>query len=64
MTHPHRRRRLAARVRSQGEFGTGHSGLSLVDCGEHAFTEIEAFPLHYDPVAGMSELAHLDGELA
>jgi hypothetical protein len=42
----------------------GHSGLSLLNCGEHVFTEIQAFPLPHAPVEGISELAHLYGELA
>jgi hypothetical protein len=49
MTHPHHRRRLAARVRSQGGFSAGHSGLGLLDRGEHVFTEIQAFPLRHAP---------------
>jgi len=63
MTHPHYRR-LAARVRSHSGFSAGHSGLSLLDRGEHAFTKIPAIPLRHAPVAGISELAHLSGELA
>jgi hypothetical protein len=31
--------------------------------GEHAFTEIQAFPFADAPVEGKSDLAHLDGEL-
>ena len=43
---------------SQGGFSAGHSGLSLLNRGEHAFTEIRAFPLRHAPVEGISELAH------
>jgi hypothetical protein len=64
MTHPHHRRRLAARVLSQGGFSAGYSGLSLLNRGEHAFTEIQAFPLHHAPTGGISKLAYLNGELA
>ena len=42
----------------------GHSDLSLLNRGEHAFTEIQAFPLPHAAVEGKSELAHLNGELA
>jgi hypothetical protein len=47
-----------------GGFSAGHSGLSLLNRGEHAFTEIHAFPLYHALIGGMSELAHLDRELA
>jgi hypothetical protein len=43
---------------------TGHSGLSLLNCGEHAFTEIQAFPLSHGPVEAISDLTHLNGKLA
>jgi hypothetical protein len=46
------------------KYSAGHSGLSLVNCAEHAFTEIQALPLSYAPVEGISELVHLKGELA
>jgi hypothetical protein len=49
-------------VDERGGF-SGRSGLSLCNRREHAFTEIQAFPLSHAPV-GISELAHLDGELA
>jgi hypothetical protein len=55
--------RLAARVRSQDGFSAGHSGLSLVNRGKHAFTENQAFPLRHAAVEGIFELAHLNGEL-
>jgi hypothetical protein len=42
---------------------TGPSGLGLLNRGEHAFAEIQAFPLSPAPVEGISELAHLNGEL-
>jgi len=64
MTHAHHRRRLAARVRSQDRFSASHSGLSLLNRGKYAFTEIQAFPLRHAAVEGISELAHLNGELA
>ena len=64
MTHPHHCRRLAARVRSQDGFSASHSGLSLLNRGNDAFTEIQAFPLGHAAVEGLSELAHLNGELA
>ena len=32
-----------------GGFSAGHAGLSLLDRGEHAFTEIQAFPLPTPP---------------
>jgi hypothetical protein len=65
MTHPHHRRRLAARVCTQDGFSAGgHSGLSLLNRGEQAFTENQAFPLPHAAVEGISELAHLNGELA
>jgi hypothetical protein len=41
-----------------------HSGLSLFYRGEHAFTEIEAFPLTHTPIQRESDLAHLNGEIA
>ncbi|HZU49615.1 MAG TPA: hypothetical protein VFA16_20520 [Mycobacterium sp.] len=41
-----------------------HSGLSLFYCGEHAFTEIEAFPLTDAPIQGEPDLTHLNGEFA
>jgi hypothetical protein len=64
MTHPHHRRRLAARVCTQDGFSAGgHSGLSLLNRGEQAFTENQAFPLRHAAVEGISELAHLNGEL-
>jgi hypothetical protein len=45
-------------------FSGSHSGLSLFNRGEHAFTEIQAFPLSHASVEGKPKLAHLDGELA
>ena len=42
---------------------TGHSGLSLLNCGEHAFAEIQALPLSHALAEGISELMHLNGEL-
>jgi hypothetical protein len=53
-----------SRVDERGGFSAGHSGLSLLNRGEHAFTQIQALPLHHAPIGGISELAHLDGELA
>jgi hypothetical protein len=58
------RRRLAARVCTQDGFSAGgHSGLSLLNRGEQAFTENQAFTLRHAAVEGISELAHLNGEL-
>jgi hypothetical protein len=51
-------------VRSQGVFSAGHSGLSLLNRGEHLFTEIPACPLAHALIGRISELAHLNGELA
>ena len=48
----------------RGGFSASHSGLSLLHRGEHAFTEIQTFPLSRAPVEGISKLAHLNGELA
>jgi len=42
----------------------GHSGLSLLNRGEHAFTEIQAVPLAHAPAEGITKLAYLNGELA
>jgi hypothetical protein len=42
----------------------GHSGLSLFNRGEHAFTESQAFSLSHAPAEGKPELAHLNGESA
>ena len=53
-----------SRVDERGGFSAGHSGLSLLNRGEHALTEIQAFPLYLAPAGGISELVHLDGELA
>jgi hypothetical protein len=43
---------------------SGRSGLNLFSFDEHAFTEIQAFPLSHAPVEGKPDLAHLNGELA
>jgi hypothetical protein len=51
-------------VDERGGFSASHSGLSLVNRGEHSFTEIQAFPRHHAPINGISELAQLDGDLA
>jgi hypothetical protein len=48
----------------RGRIYRGHSGLSLLHRGEHAFTEIQALPLPHAPVEGISKLAHQNGELA
>jgi hypothetical protein len=40
------------------------ASLAPSDRGEHPFAEIQAFALRYAPVDGITELAHLDGELA
>jgi hypothetical protein len=47
-----------SRVDERGGFSAGHSGLSLLNRGEHALTEIQAFPLHLAPIGGISELVH------
>ena len=49
--------------KERGGFSAGYSGLSLLNRGEHAFTEIQAFPLHHAPIVGISKLAYLNGEL-
>jgi hypothetical protein len=51
---------------SRKEWGgfSRHTGLSLLNRGEHAFTEIQAFPLSHAPAEGKTDLAHLNGELA
>ena len=43
---------------------SGRSGLNLFSFDEHAFTEIQAFPLSHAPAEGKPDLAHLNGELA
>jgi hypothetical protein len=53
-----------SRIDEQGGFSAGHSGLSLLHRGEHAFTQIQACPLPHASVEGISKLAHLNGELA
>ncbi len=55
---------VSASVDERDGFSASHSGLSLFNHAEHAFTEIQACPLSHAPVEGISELAHLDGELA
>ncbi len=55
--------RLTLSRKKRGGF-SGRSGLSLFNRGEHAFTEIQAFPLSHAPVEGKPELVHLNGELA
>ena len=53
-----------SRVDEPGGFSAGHSGLSLPNRGEHAFTEIQAFVLPHAAAEGKPELARLNGELA
>ncbi|MGO9386210.1 MAG: hypothetical protein ACLP4W_30150 [Mycobacterium sp.] len=53
---------LAMRERARQWF-SGHSGLGLFNCSEHAFTEVQASPLFHAP-EGKPDLAHLNGELA
>jgi hypothetical protein len=49
-------------ARRRTDLAHGHSGLSLFNCGEHAFTEIQAFSVHA-AAEGISELTHLNGKL-
>jgi hypothetical protein len=51
-------------VSTSGVGFSGRSGLNLFSCDEHAFTEIQAFPLSHAPADGKPDLAHLNGELA
>jgi hypothetical protein len=53
-----------SRVDERGGFSADHSGLGLLNRGEHAFTEIQAFALPHAPAEGKPELVHLNGELA
>jgi hypothetical protein len=50
--------------KERGGFSAGHSGLGLLNRGEHAFTEIQALPLAHALAEGISKLAYLNGELA
>ena len=53
-----------SRVDERGGFSAGHSGLSLLNRGEHVFTEIQAFALPHAAAEGKPELVQLKGELA
>jgi hypothetical protein len=55
--------RLTLSRNKRGGFSAGHSGLQL-HRGEHAFTELQAWPFPRAPVEGISKLAHVDSELA
>jgi hypothetical protein len=60
---PAAREQLMPRRKGRGGFRACHPRLSLLNCGQHPFTEIQAFSLPDAPVEGISELMHLNGEL-